>query len=171
VTALWSIVSFNYWLRDIPISLWAWERTAHTAVDGFALALACWAHRYVGVRRPRLERGLAAAAALSLAVAWLVPPSHFYPAVNLVHAAAFPAAVYGTFIILRHAVRTRPIEAAIYVPAGAAALGFALHDLLLQFGATRPGLPVALYIVPLSWFPPNTLRSASPRAGQRRVQN
>jgi signal transduction histidine kinase len=150
VTALWSIVSFNYWLRDIPVSIWTWERTAHNAVDGFALALACWAHRYVGVRRPRLERGLAAAAALSLAVAWLVPPSHFYPAVNLVHGAAFSAAVYGTFIILRHAVRTRPIEATVYVPAGAAALGFALHDLLLQHGATRPGAPFLLpYIVPL----------------------
>ena len=63
VTALWSIVSFNYWLRDIPVSLWTWERTVHTSMDGFMLALACWAHRYVGVRRPRLERGLAAAAA------------------------------------------------------------------------------------------------------------
>jgi signal transduction histidine kinase len=36
------------------------------------------------------------------------------------------------------------------VPAGAAALAFAGHDLLLQFGATRPGTPFLLpYVVPL----------------------
>ena len=150
VTALWSIVSFNYWLRDIPVSTWVWERSVHAALDLFTLALAGWAHRYVGVRRPQLERGFAAAAALAVGVAWLVPASHFYPAVNLVHAALLPAAVYGTALVLRHAVRTRPIEAAIYLPAGAAALGFAVHDTLLQFGVTRPGAPFLLpYIVPL----------------------
>ena len=150
VTALWSIVSFNYWLRDIPVPLWTWERTVHTSMDGFMLALACWAHRYVGVRRPRLERGLAAAAVVSVGVAWLVPVSRFYPAVNLVHAAVFPATVYATFLVLRHALRTRPLEAAIYLPAAAAGLGFAVHDLLLQFGATRPGAPFLLpYIVAL----------------------
>jgi signal transduction histidine kinase len=150
VTALWGIVSLNYWLRDVPVPTWTWERGVHAALDGFMLALAVWAHRYVGVRRPRLERALAGALALSLAVAWLAPASRFYPAVNLVHAALFPAALYATLLILRHARRARPLEAAVYLPAGAAALGFAVHDLLLQFGATAPGAPFLLpYIVPL----------------------
>lgn len=150
VTALWSVTSLNYWVRDIPVGVWTWERLVHTALDGFVLALAVWAHRYVGVRRPRVEGALACAALASLAVAWLVPLRHFYPAVNVVHAVLLPAAVYATFVILRHAVRHRPVEAAMYVPAGIAALGFGVHDSLLQLGAARPGAPFLLpYLVPL----------------------
>jgi signal transduction histidine kinase len=150
VTALWTVVSLNYWVRDIPVSVWAWERTVHAALDGFVLALACWAHRYAGVSRPRLERAFAGAAVLSISIAWLVPVSHFYPAVNFVHAAILPGAFYATLLVLRHALRGHAVEAAIYVPAGAVALGFALHDMLLQFGVTPPGATFLVpYIVPL----------------------
>jgi signal transduction histidine kinase len=137
-------------MRDVPVTVWTWERSVHSALDAFVLALACWAHRYAGVRRPRLELAFAAAALAAVSVVWLVPPTRFYPTVNLVHAAVFPAAIYATFLILRHALRSRPLEAAIYVPAGLAALAFAVHDLGVQFGATRPGAPFLLpYLVPL----------------------
>jgi signal transduction histidine kinase len=150
VTALWSVVSFNYWLRDVPVPVWTWERAMHGALDLFILAFAVWAHRYVGVRRPRVERALLGAAALSAAVTWLVPVVWFYPAVNILHAACFLAAIYATVLILRHALRSPPLEAAVYVPAGFAVMGIAVHDLLLQFGVTRPGAPFLLpYLVPL----------------------
>jgi signal transduction histidine kinase len=150
VTALWAIASLNYWLRDVPVATWTWERSMHAALDLFMFALACWAHRYAGVRRPRLERAFAAAAAAAFAVVWLVPAERFYPTVNYVHAAVFPATLYGTLLILRHVLRAGAVEAAIYVPAGLAALGLAVHDLLLQFGATEPGAPfLLLYLVPL----------------------
>jgi signal transduction histidine kinase len=150
VTALWSTVSLNYWVRDIPVPLWTWERAMHTALDAFMLALAVWAHRYVGTRRPRLERVFAAALVLALGVGWLVPAARFYPTVNYVHAALFAVAVYATGLILRHAVRAGRIEAALYLPAGLAALVFAAHDLRIQFGAAAPGAPFLLtYLVPL----------------------
>lgn len=150
VTALWSVVSFNYWVRDIPVSLWTWERSMHTALDAFIVALAVWAHRYIGVRRPRLERALVAALALALGIGWLVPAARFYPTVNLVHAALFPVASYATVLILRHALRAGRVEAAIYLPAGVAALGFAAHDLAIQLGVAAPGSPFLLpYLVPL----------------------
>lgn len=150
MTALWAIVSLNYWLRDIPVAVWIWERTVHTALSGFVLSLACWAHRYAGIRRPRLERVFAAAALLSLAVCWLVPAPEFIPATNLLHAVLLPAAFYATFLIQRHALRVRRSEAVIYLLAGLAALGFAAYDLLIQFGATSPDAPYLVpYIVPL----------------------
>jgi signal transduction histidine kinase len=150
VTALWGVVSFNYWLRDLPVSHWSWERIVHPAMDGFMLTLAVWAHRYVGVRRPRLERLFGAAAVVSFAVAFALPPSRFYPAVNVLHALVFPASAYGVAIVLLHVLRTRPLEAAIYVATGAAALAFAAHDLGIQFGKASPGAPFLLpYIVPL----------------------
>jgi len=150
VTALWGVVSFNYWLRDLPVQHWTWERIVHPAMDGFMLALAVWAHRYAGVHRPRLERLLLAMACLSLTVAWALPASHLYPAVNVVHAVVLPAVVYGTVLILRHARRVHPAEATVYMATGAIAIGFAIHDLALQFGNASPGAPFLLpSIVPL----------------------
>lgn len=108
VTTLWGIASFNYWLRDLPVSHWAWERTIHPAIDGFMLALAVWAHRYVGVRRPRLERLLAVAAGLSVLLAWQLPREHFNSTVNIVHGVVFPAAAYGTGLILLRERRSHP---------------------------------------------------------------
>ena len=150
VTALWGIASFNYWLRDLPVSHWTWERTVHPALDGFMLSLAVWAHRYVGVRRPRLERLLAVAAGLSVLLAWAVPKPLFNPTVNIVHGLVFPAAAYGTGLILLRERRSHPAEAALYLAAGSAALAFAVHDLVIQFGRAGSGAPFLLpYIVPL----------------------
>jgi signal transduction histidine kinase len=149
-SALWSAESFNYWLRDIPVSADVWERAMPIAMDWFMLALACWAHRYAGVERPWVERALAAAALLTLAVNGFAPPARAFAAANVMHAAILPVAIYGTLLILRHTLRSRPAEAAVYVPAGAAALGFGLHDLALQFGALDPGAPYLLpYVAPL----------------------
>jgi len=150
VTALWGIVSFNYWLADLPVAHWTWERIVHPAMDGFMLALVVWAHRYVGARRPRLERALAVAAAFSLLLAWTLPVPAFYPTVIYVHALLFPAVVYANVLILLHVRRARPAEAIVYVTAGAAAFAFALHDLAAQLGDASPGAPFLLpYIVPL----------------------
>jgi signal transduction histidine kinase len=150
VTALWTLASLNYWLRDLPVGHWTWERIVHPALDGFMLALAVWAHRFAGVVRPRLERAFAAAAAISLGVAWIVPTSHLYPTVNVVHAAVFPAAVYATALILAHVRRLRPAEAVLYSASGIVALALAIHDLAMQFGDADPGTPFLLpYIVPL----------------------
>jgi signal transduction histidine kinase len=150
VTALWSAVSFNYWLRDVPFAVWTWERIVHGALDLFVLALAAFSHRYVGVRRPRVDRALGGAALLSAGFAVLAPQPLYFSVVNGLHVALFPAAVYGTLVILRHALRTRGVEGAIYLPAGLAALGFACHDILLQLGRLSPGAPHLLpYLVPL----------------------
>ena len=150
VTALWGIASFNYWLRHLPVPHWTWERIIHPAIDGFMLALAVWAHRYAGVVRPRLELLFASAAALSLAVAWLLPVPRFYPAVNVLHALVFPAAAYAMVLILMQVRRSGPTEAIVYLASAAAASAFALHDLAVQFGGTSPGAPFLLpYIVPL----------------------
>ena len=150
VTALWGIASFNYWLRDLPVSHWTWERTVHPALDGFLLALAVWAHRYVGVRRPRLEWLLAVAAGLSLLLAWAVPRPLFNTTANIVHGLLFPAAAYGIGLILLRERRSHPAEAALYLATGSAALAFAVHDLLIQFGRGGSGAPFLLpYVVPL----------------------
>jgi signal transduction histidine kinase len=150
VTALWGIASLNYWLRDLPVAHWTWERTVHPALDGFMLALAVWAHRYVGVRRPRLDRLLAVAAGASLLLAWTVPRALFNPTVNVIHGLVFPAAAYGTGLILLRERRAHPAEAALYLATGSAALAFAVHDLVIQFGRAGPGAPFLLpYIVPL----------------------
>jgi signal transduction histidine kinase len=150
VTALWGVVSFNYWLRDLPLPHWTWERIVHPALDGFALALAVWAHRYAGLRRPRLERLFGIAALVSLLLAWTLPESHFYPTVNVAHALALTACAYGVALVLLRGIRSQPAEAAIYLAASSLGLAFGLHDLGVQFGRGGSGAAFLLpYVVPL----------------------
>jgi hypothetical protein len=104
----------------------------------------------VGVHRPRLELLLAVAAGLSVLLAWAVPKPLFNPTVNVVHGLLFPAAAYGTGLILLRERRSHPAEAALYLATGSAALAFAVHDLLIQFGRGGSGAPFLLpYVVPL----------------------
>jgi signal transduction histidine kinase len=150
VTALWGVVSLNYWLRDLPVPHWTWERIVHPALDGFAFALAVWAHRYARVQRPRLERFFAAAAASSLLLAWTLPESHFYPTVNLVHAVAVAAAAYATGLVLLRLRHIHPGEAGVYLAASSLGLAFAVHDLRIQFGGSSSEAVFLLpYLVPL----------------------
>lgn len=33
-TAFWLVASLNYWMRDLPVAHWTWERIVHPAIDG-----------------------------------------------------------------------------------------------------------------------------------------
>jgi signal transduction histidine kinase len=139
----WAINSLNYWVRDPPFATWTWERVTNGPVEAFVAALALWVHRLHGFSRPRLERALLGFAAASLAAVWLLPPARFYPLVVWLHAGALAIGVYTVLVIVRH-WRSHPRwELAIFAAGGALALGFAAHDLAIQFGrlpATDPQL-------------------------------
>ena len=57
-TTAWAINSLNYWVSDIPVYTWAWDRLVNAALDQFAVFLALFFHRLVRVRRPGVERAL-----------------------------------------------------------------------------------------------------------------
>lgn len=147
---LWTVASLNYWLPYPPLPHWSWERLVHACLDGFAIGLALWAHRLLGLRRPRLERGLLLLGAGLVAAIALLPVPRFYPTVHAFHAVALGVAGYAVVVVLRHLGRLRRAEKAGYAVAGVLGLGLAGHDLGIQLGWVPPQGPYLIaYMMPL----------------------
>jgi signal transduction histidine kinase len=139
-TSFWFVASLNYWVRDLPVSHWTWERIVHAAIDGFLACMTLWVHRLVGVRRPRLERVVWAFLAVAVAVAVFTPVAWFYPTVLWVHAASLVWPLYAIHLVVTRFRAGSRWEALVYPAGGALALALGAHDLALQFGAF-PGNP------------------------------
>jgi signal transduction histidine kinase len=141
--AFWTINSLNYWVRDVPVGTWTWERINNSVVEPFIVALAIWVHRLLGVERPRLERALLGFAAASFVTIWLLPPSSFYPAAVWLHVGALAVGSYAVYEILRH-WRSYPLwQTWIYAVGGGLGFSYAAHDLAIQLDllpATTPQL-------------------------------
>lgn len=147
---LWTLPSLNYWLAYPPLPHWTWERVVHASLDGFAIALALWAHRLLGLRRPRLERALLLlGAGLVVAIA-VLPVPRLYPTVHAFHAVALGVAAYAVVQVLRHLGRLRRAEKIGYALAGTLGLGLAGHDLALQLAwIPAEGPYLIAYMIPL----------------------
>lgn len=147
---LWAVTSLNYWVREPPLPHWTWERVVHASLDGFAIGLALWAHRLLGLRRPRLERTLLGVGASMVAVTALLPVPHLYPTVHALHVIAMGVAAYAIGLVLRHLGRLPRAEAVGYAVAGLLGLAFAAHDLGIQLGLVAPDGPyLIVYLVPM----------------------
>ena len=148
-TSFWTVTSLNYWVRDIPVAHWTWERLVNGGIEGFVIALAFWMHRFVDLSRPRIERGLAVYVAACLLLIALLPADRFYPAVNWIHASALLVCAYTFVEIGRHLRLFGRWEATAYVVGGALGLGMAANDLALQLGWRDADAPYLLaYMIP-----------------------
>ena len=147
---LWAVASLNYWVRDLPFAHWTWERLVHGAIDGFAIGLALWAHRLLGLRRVRLERALLAFGAVAWGLIAVLPAARFHATVNALHAGALAIGTYAAGLVLWHLRRLHRVEAAGYALAATLGVGLAVHDLGIQLGVVdRRGPFLIVYIVPL----------------------
>ena len=146
-TGSWAVTSFNYWVRDLPMPHWAWERIVNLGVEWFVVLLALWAHRLEGARRPRTEAALLGFAALATALALLLPVSLFFPVFNGLHAVAFVIGSYATLRVVRIRDRFAPWERGVYAVAGGLALLFAGNDIAIQFGIGDAGRPFLMHLV------------------------
>ncbi len=147
-TAAWTIASCNYWLRDLPVSHWVWERIIHLGLDVCLVALVPWVHRILGERWPRVESAAAATATLGLAITAPSSAEAFYPLVNWVHAATLLWAIYACVVVIRRH-GCRPFlawDGVVYALVGPGAVLLGSHDLAVQFGWV--GTPV--YLAPLT---------------------
>lgn len=136
-TIAWAINSLNYWVSDIPVSHWTWDRTVNAALDQFAVFLALFFHRLVGVRRPIVERGLWAFSAFALATAVLTPRAGFADAMIVTHVAITAIGAYVTVLSFVHRHALTRLEARVYLGAWTAQLLFSAHDLGIQLGLWR----------------------------------
>ncbi|MCE9659611.1 MAG: hypothetical protein K8R60_13700 [Burkholderiales bacterium] len=62
------VYALNKFIQEIPIPARAWWWLVHSAVDAATLFAVLFAHRALGVRRPRLERAIAAVLLLFVAL-------------------------------------------------------------------------------------------------------
>src|SRR6185369_12589148 len=85
-TLAWAVNSLNYWVSDIPLSHWAWDRLMNGALDQFAVFLAFFFHRVVEVRRPRIETALVVFSVLAAVAAAATPRPQFAAAMMVTHA-------------------------------------------------------------------------------------
>lgn len=127
----WNLVALQVW---VPKPSWNW---VGVALPAWLLAtLTLFTHRLLGVRRPRLELALGAAAlagTLFFAAAEGTAPYH---AVRPVWGALVLAGgLYPGFLVLRHAVRTASLEATLLLTAALALFVAAAHDLGVANGA------------------------------------
>jgi len=136
-TVAWAINSLNYWVSDIPLSHWAWDRTVNAALDQFAVFLALFFHRLVRVRRPRVEAALWTFSILAAAAALLTPRPSFADAMIVTHAAITLIGAYVTVLSWVHRSALTRLEARVYLGAWSAQLCFSAHDLGIQLGLWR----------------------------------
>jgi signal transduction histidine kinase len=136
-TVAWAVNSLNYWVSEIPVSHWAWDRTVNAALDQFAVFLALFFHRLVRVRRPRVEAALWTFSILALAGALLTPRPAFADVMILTHAAITLIGAYVTVLSWLHRGALTRLEARVYLGAWTAQLCFSAHDLGIQLGLWR----------------------------------
>jgi signal transduction histidine kinase len=145
-TAFWTLTGLNYWVRDIPVPHWTWERVVNGGIELFVVALAFWMHRLLGLRRPRVERALLGFATVSIVLlAWL-PPERFYATATWLHAVSLGIGAYPAVEVARRLGRFGRWEAVAYVLGGVLCLAIAANDLTIQLGWRGPDAP---YLLPL----------------------
>jgi signal transduction histidine kinase len=142
-SSFWVANSLNYWVRDVPVSSWAWERLVNAPLEGFAVALALWVHRLLGLEKRAVERVLLGAGAAAIVTIWLLPRDWFFPVVIWLHAGALAVGGYAVATVAANLRRFPPWQAGVYLAGGAVCFSFAAHDLAIQLGrvpATSPQL-------------------------------
>jgi len=133
-TVAWAINSLNYWVSDIPMPHWAWDRLMNGALDQFAVFLAFFFHRVVEVHRPRTERALVVFSIAAVLAAAFTPRPHFAEAMVVTHAIITMIGAYVTILSWTHRGRLGRGEAYIYLGAWALQLCFSVNDLGIQAG-------------------------------------
>lgn len=136
-TVAWAVNSLNYWVSEIPVSHWAWDRTVNAALDQFAVFLALFFHRLVRVRRPRVEAALWTFSVVAAACAFLTPRPAFASVMIATHAAITLIGAYVTVLSWLHRRALTRLEARVYLGAWSAQLCFSAHDLGIQLGLWR----------------------------------
>ena len=139
--SLWTAVSLNYWVRDIPFSHFVWERFIHGSLVCFVAVIPLWAHRFLEVARPRLDRAFLAYGGASLLALVAVPDDRFYDAAGVLHSAGVGVAGYLVYLALTQARKLQPVERRVCIAGAAGALLLGAHDLLIQLDLLDPDRP------------------------------
>lgn len=129
---LWAGHTLNFVVQHPPVSQRLWETWAYLTLGAFTAVATCFLHRYLGLRRPGVERAAFGVVLASLPAFLLLPDTRFV---------AFGDGLFNTIIMgfglyvlaMFHveAWRRRSHELQILASAGTVVVVFALHDTLV----------------------------------------
>lgn len=131
----YSVFSLNMVVRDVPVSGETWWWITHAAIEWWVVMLAMFAHRLVGIVRPRLERALLIYAAGATLVMAAVDLPTFAVVANLLHLVGLSVAMYLAVLLLGRWRRTRRTDLGVFAIGMVLILALALHDMLMSLVA------------------------------------
>lgn len=130
--ATWSVYSLNLFVQNLPVPAALWWWLVHTCIDLFAVSLVLFAHRLLGVHRPRVELAFwmfAASAAFIYGVAGIPGIASINP---VVHLGDIVCGLYLLGLLIMESVRRRSIDAYVLTGSILVMLALAVHDQLLN---------------------------------------
>ncbi|MES9972577.1 MAG: sensor histidine kinase [Candidatus Thiodiazotropha sp.] len=131
MTACWAAFVWNLIMVDIPLPTRIWDILRILAIGWFVVCMIFFIHRYLGVTRPRLERGVLTTALIGTGLLFLFPTPLFYRfGLPLWDVAAVVAGIYPGWFAFVNYRRTRSRELLMLLICGGIILLFGLLDLL-----------------------------------------
>jgi signal transduction histidine kinase len=112
---LWALRSAHYYLREIPISHFYWEWFAHSSLGWVMVLLFVFSMRYIGLRRPRFERGLWIYGLIGPALMFSTGAERLFAAAGLWFATLFPVGLFLWGILIRGVWRHPTVDGALLV--------------------------------------------------------
>lgn len=129
---IWSIHNFNLFVSNIPVSARVWEAVIMTTLGWTVVLMMIFNHRYLGTRKPRLERAALVFSVLGFGIfllpdvdSILVTGYRYWDAVLI---------VIGTYCIgylIQQYLRSLNNHALMMIIVGIPMLVFGLHDILV----------------------------------------
>lgn len=136
-TFIWAIHSLGYFVVDVPFGdrFWDWLRFTTIGLFAFVGGIV-YVHRYLGVRHPFIEkRILIVLVAIALGMGVLSDAAFYFFAFYVWHPLCQVFAFYGLMRMLAGAWSERDYELHFVAASGAVMVAYALHDLMVMWGA------------------------------------
>lgn len=131
---LWAANSTHFFVRELPFDTWTWEWFAQTTTDWFAVLLAISMHRFLGLRRPRLERVFVAYGVAGSLILSVVELDRMFAVANLLHGGAVLIVSYVVAFTAWRAWKERRRDEIVLAVGMAGQGSLGLHDWILQIG-------------------------------------
>jgi len=137
----WSIVSFNYHIRELPLPFHDWERLVHFSMAAAAGAGLLLTLRLVGIERSTRERALMVGLGFIGIVLLLTPVGSLQETARIVHIGALGLLVTIVVIVGKHRRLLHQAELPVFLAGTAGFLLIAAHDFAIQLGALTMDAP------------------------------
>ncbi|MDQ6976180.1 MAG: 7TM diverse intracellular signaling domain-containing protein [Mariprofundaceae bacterium] len=91
----------NHFVQNIPVSRHVWEWAFHFSIDGFALCLMFFMHRWLKLKRAALEKYVSIYLFASMAVLFFLPESMMMQGFNINHIVFIGVGTYVSWLLLK----------------------------------------------------------------------